>query len=325
MNLENLVRLFLLEDRAISTRMTYERVLNPAVRFFGPGREIALVTREDILRYIAQLWEQPARYANHPRRPAEQGGLAPRTVEKQVKTLVTFFRWVVSHGYCDQNPAENLRLRRFQRPPGSSKAATPQELQALLRIAEAKARLGKTKHLAILLFLADTGSRAGEAASLTIANLLLDQLGAWVVGKGDKMRPVFYGPRTADVLRTWLDEHPHPTPDALVFDMRTASALSQVIERLAQNAGIKRPLHAHAIRHRVGQVWSSAKLGEQATQMKLGHDDPAVTIEMYYNTTWEHIQVASQDLSLAAIFGLPSEPPRLSAPVSWPNQHRRTG
>ncbi|NLX10075.1 MAG: tyrosine-type recombinase/integrase [Chloroflexi bacterium] len=227
--------------------------------------------------------------------------------------MVTFFRWLENEEYLERSPASNLKVRRYQRPPGSSKAATPDELRAILRVAEAKAALGKPLHLAVFLFLCDTGCRAGEAASLTIENLLLDQGGAWVTGKGDKTRPVFYGPRTADALRAWLDVHPNPTPSASVFRMR-AESISQVIARLAKAAGITRNLGAHAIRHRVGQVWASARMGEQATQLKLGHDDPSITVEMYYNTTWDYVQQASEQLTLAAIFGLPSEPLTLRPP-----------
>lgn len=316
--------LFLLEDRARSTRDTYRKILTRALRYLGPARPVTAINREDVLRYVAHLRQQGTRYDNHPRRPAEQGGLSPRTVEKHVKTLRTFFKWIERQGYRAGNPTEDLSLRHYRRPPGVSKAATPGELQKIMEIAEAKARLGRPLHLAVFLFLCDTGCRAGEAASLTVGNLLLDQCGAWVTGKGDKTRPVFYGQHTAQVLRAWLDVHPNPSQDALVFNLSSES-LSQVIRRLAQRADIQRPVSAHAIRHRVGQVWASAKLSEQATQLKLGHDSPSITMEMYYNTTWEHIQQASKDLSLAAIYGLPSEPQRLAGPFPLPILGTRTG
>ncbi len=310
LTLSDALDLFLLEDRAPSTRETYRKVLTKALMYFRPSTPLAEVNREDILRYIEHLRQQPARYANHPRRATEQGGLSPKTVEKNVKTLVTFFRWAQQQGFRETNPAVNLKLRRYQRPPGSSKAATPEELKAILEVAKAKAVLGKPLHLGILLFVADTGARAGEAASLTVGNLNLDTLDAWVIGKGDVMRPLFFCDITAQALRDVLAQMPECTPDTSVFGM-TADSLSQVINRMAREAGIKRPIGSHAVRHRVGQVWSGARLGERATQMKLGHEDPAVTIEMYYNTTWDHIRQASQELGLAAIYGVPTEPERL--------------
>jgi integrase len=134
----------------------------------------------------------------------------------------------------------------------------------------------------------------------------------------DKLRPVFFGPRTTAALQAWLAVHPHPTGRTESLFGMSADSISQVVARMAQQGGVDRPLGAHAIRHRVGQVWSAAKMGEQATQLKLGHDDPTVTVEMYYNTTWAHVQRASRDLSLAAIFGLPSEPPHLAPPMTSP-------
>jgi integrase len=314
--LSSALDLFLLEDRAPSTRRTYHQVLSRAIKFFGPDRDIDLVSHEDILRYLAHLREQNIRYADHPTRPIQQGGLSAKTIEKYVKTLTAFFGWACERGYRGDNPASNLKLRRSQRPPGDSKAATPAELQAMLRIAEAKALLGKPLHLALLVFLADTGSRAGEAASLTLGNLLLDEHGAWVQGKGDKVRPVFFGEKTASILRLWLSHLPDAGSSTSVFNM-TAPAISQAIRRMSKAAGLKRSLGSHAIRHRVGQVWQTAKMGEQATQLKLGHDNPTVTIQMYYNTTWDQVAQASEDLALAAIYGLPSEPPRLTAPTNF--------
>ncbi len=313
--------LFLLEDRARSTQDTYRKVLRRAINWLGPDRPIEHVVKDDILRYIQTLRNQDKKYAAHPRRPAESGALSPKTVEKHVKTISTFFTWLEENDHRVGNPTDHLKLRRYQRPPGVSKAATPEELKAILRVAEGKAATGKPLHLAVFLFLCDTGCRAGEAASLTIDNLLLDQGGAWVTGKGDKTRPVFFGDKTALAMRVWLDARPESS-NRLVFGL-TADSLSQVIARLAKRAGIKRNIGAHAIRHRVGQVWAGARMSEQMTQMKLGHDDPAVTMEMYYNTTWEHVKAASSELSLAAIYGVPTEPKILTAPESiW---RRRTG
>lgn len=312
LTLSEALTLFLLEDRARATRDTYRKVLQRAFAFFGPARLLTDITRQDILRYLSYLRDQSVRYADHPLRPAERGGLAPRTIEKHSRSLSTFFNWAVDQEYLQASPAARLKLRRYQRPPGSSKAATPEELKAILEVAEAKAKLGKILHLAIFLFLCDTGARAGEAASLTLDDLNLETFTAQSIGKGDKMRPLFFGRRTATVLQTLLDQRSEDDPDDRLFGM-TADSLSQVIYRMAKRAGIKHPIGSHAIRHRVGQVWSGARLSEQATQMKLGHDDPAVTIEMYYNTTWDYIRETSLELELASIYGIPAEPKRLQS------------
>ena len=314
------VERFLLEDRAPATRVSYRQDLDLAMRFFGPDRGIDLVTRQDILHWVDHLRGQAERWSDHPSRPTTRGGLSPKTIEKRVKTLVTLFNWLERDGCIPASPGRNLKLKHYKRPPGSSKAAMPDDLQAMLAVAEAKAKLGNPKHLALFLFICDTGCRAGEVADLLIGNLHITQLGAWVSGKGDKVRPVFFGQRTAAALSAWLDRHPHPAPDARVFDFASGGCVSTTIRRLGYDAGIDHPIGAHAIRHRVGQVWASARVSEQMTQLKLGHDAPAVTIEMYYNTTYDHVQQVSTELSLASIYGLPSEPVRLARPMFAPLQ-----
>jgi site-specific recombinase XerD len=323
MKLNEALRVFLLEDRAVSTNETYRKVLGRALDFLGHDRDIDLITKEDVLRYVQHLREQTVRYASHPSRQVEHGGLSPRTVEKHAKSLTTFFRWLVENGYCAANPADKLRLRRFQRPPGVTKAATQAELQAILRLAEAKAVTGHPKHLAIFLFLADTGCRAGEAASVVIGNLSLETGSAWVLGKGDNLRPVFFGPRTAEALRQWLAVHPRPIAEEMVFQM-TSDSISQVISRLAEQAGIERPLGSHAIRHAVASAWKLAKVNIEAIQLKLGHDDVVTTLKMYGNTEWDYVRHVSQQLELAAINGPRPTSFILSAPRVLPG-NKKTG
>jgi integrase/recombinase XerD len=313
---------FLLEDRADSTNATYRKVLSRALNFFGPDREAGEITKPDILLYVQHLREQEVRYEFHPTRQTERGGLSPRTVEKHVKSLTTFFRWCADNGYCEVTPVDKLRLRRFQRPPGVTKAATQAELQAILRFAQAKAITGHPKPLAIFLFLADTGCRAGEAASVAIGNLSLETGSAWVLGKGDKLRPVFFGPRTAEALGKWLAVHPRPIADEFVFPL-TADSLSQVIARMAQQSGIERPIGSHAIRHAVANAWKLAKINVEAIQLKLGHDDVVTTMKMYGNTEWDYVRHISQQLELAAIDGPRPAPFVLGAPRILPGARNK--
>lgn len=323
MKLSHALKTFLLEDRAASTNATYRKVLSRAIDFWGPDREVYQIAKSDVLLYVQHLREQTVRYESHPRRQAERGGLSPYTIEKHVKSLSTFFRWCVDNEYCLTNPADKLRLRRFQRPPGSTKAATQKEMQAILRLAEAKAITGHNKHLAIFLFLADTGCRAGEAASAVIGNLSLEAGSAWVLGKGDKLRPVFFGPRTAEALRQWLAVHPKPTAEETVFQM-TADSISQVVARMAQQAGVERPLGAHAIRHAVANAWKLAKVNVEAIQLKLGHDDLVTTLKMYGNTEWDYVRHISRELELAAIDGPRPASFVLGAPRVLPG-NKKTG
>lgn len=323
MKLSEALKLFLLEDRAATTNATYRKVLKPAFAFFGNDREVGEVDREDVLRYVAYLRERAVRYENHPRRKTERGGLSPRTIEKHVRSIVTFFHWSADNGFCAVNPADRLRLKRYQRPPGVTKAAAQVELQAILKQAEAKAVTGHPKPLAIFLFLVDTGCRAGEAADMVIGNLSLDDGSAWVLGKGDKLRPVFFGARTAEALRRWLAVHPHPVAEESVFQM-TADSLSQVVARMAQRAGIERPIGAHAIRHAVANAWKLAKINIEAIQLKMGHDDVVTTLKMYGNTEWDYVRHTSRELELAALDGPRPTSFNLKAPRVLPG-NKKTG
>ncbi len=313
---------FLLEDRSPATTRSYRQVLDKAFAVFGLERDVNEVTRADILQYIKLLRSQPSRYDVHPRRPQEEGGLSPYTIQKHGQVLTSFFSWLQENGYREDNPAAKLRLRRPKRPLGTSKAVTQEELAEMLKVAEAKAALGRPLHLAVLMFLATTGSRAGEASTLTLANLRLDEYAAWVHGKGDKLRPVFYGDQTVAALSAWLKQHPNPIPSETVFQLQVRS-ISTVVSRLAQAAGIERPINAHAIRHRVGQAWG-VWTSPEAVQMKLGHEGLA-TILPYLNTPWDEIQKNSRQYEMAAINGFPKEQKHLTPPNLVLLQKSKTG
>lgn len=313
---------FLLEDFATSTRKYYQTALRKTLKFFDPDQPVKKLTRSDVLLYIRALRDQDERYVGHPRRPVQRGPLSPRTISKYFESLSALLAWCVKRGYLKTNPADGIDLRRSDRPAGTSRAATPEELQAIRAVAEAKAKLGRPQHLALFLFFCDTGARAGEADSLVADNLFLDQGMAWVIGKGDKMRPIFFGPETADALRVWMEVH-KPEAHEKVFAMDGNSA-SQVITRMAEKAGIVRPLGAHSIRHRVGQVWAQFA-NIQEVQLKLGHEDPAITIEYYYNTPWESIMNLTTKMALAALYGIPTERVRLPTPRIMPLPLQKTG
>lgn len=311
MLLTEAVELFLARDIAPSTVHSHRRDLASFMATVAPTLPVEAVTEHDINRWIRLMREQDTRYATHPRIPTTAGGLSPMTVEKRIKTVRALFNWLVRIGELETSPFRGVTTRRAKRPTATSKAVTRDELQAIHRIALARAHLGKPKALAIFLFLVDTGCRAGEAAGLTLERLHLDGGYAWVLGKGDTLRPVFFVEETAEAIRRWLAVRPDKPGDTRVWQMK-ADSLSQVIYRMAQTAGIPRPIHAHAIRHAVGRTWAQSVPNEQLTQLKLGHENPSVTIQHYYNSRRDDVQRMSQQLGLAALYGtqdcLPAKP-----------------
>jgi integrase/recombinase XerC len=298
MLLKDALELFLAVDRAESTRLTYARFLRPFVLAIGPERPIDLICPEDIAAFVNQMRDRSEKYANHPLRPKVKEKLSPVTIYKNVKMIKTFFRWCVKQGYLAESPAAFLINRRPVRRLGQGRAATDEELESLLAASRFKVR-----DRAIILLLANSGCRAGEAASLRIRDLDLDDLSALVVGKGGIQRRILFNQETADALQEWLIVRPKTNHDYVFVSTRghgplKSESLSEVVSRLSKKAGLKRVLGSHSLRHRVGMTLGRRRVAPRVTQHYLGHTNITTTLEYYQDVEESDLRAAGRMLEL---------------------------
>ncbi len=280
MLLHEAVRLFLMADRRPATNASYAKTLRPLARAVGPDRPLANITPEDLDAYVLTLRRRTEVYVGHPLRPTESRPLSAASVYKHIKTVKTFFNWCQEREFLTVSPARFLTARRPGRPLGQGKAATDAEVETLLAAARFRPR-----ELALLVLLAKSGCRAGEAARLRLADLQLEEHWAWVDGKGGRRRKVYFDEETSQALARWLDQRA-PVPHDCVFCSRhggaplTPQAVSEIIRRLCKLAGI-RSLGAHSLRHRVGLKFARARVAPRVAQHYLGHTDISITLAYY--------------------------------------------
>lgn len=296
--LEEALRRYLLVDRADQTRQTYRRFLTEFVAAIGPQRPLSLIRPEDIDAYVTAMRTRTTKYATHTRRPAVQAPLAPATIYKNVKMIKSFFRWCERSGLIEVSPAGYLVNRRPSLPLGQGKAATDDELELLLAASRFKPR-----DRALVLLLANSGCRAGEAAGLRIHDLELENCSALVNGKGNRRRRIYFNMETADALRAWLDVRPDKPTDYVFTPWRgngklSPRAISEVIRRLCKTAGLSRRLGAHSLRHRVGLKFAREHVAPRITQHYLGHTSITTTLEYYQDVDETDLRRAGALLDL---------------------------
>ncbi len=285
-------------DRSESTLKKYRLILAPLVREIGPGRPIAFVRPEELDAYVADLRNRRVRYAEHPRRPAEEGPLSTATINGYIKTIRAFFNWCVERGYLEQSPARFLHTRRFSRPLGQGKAATPEEVRRIIAAAH------KPRDRAVVYLLAQSGCRAGEVASLRLEHLDLEHKRAVVDGKGDKRRVIVFGPETAEAISAWLQVRP-PVAHTYVFTSTRglgpldSQSVSLIVRRLSKRAGLERTLGAHAFRHFVGMQLARERVPPTVIQNYLGHSSIATTMGYLASVNETDLHNASRLLSFA--------------------------
>jgi len=280
MKLSEALERFLLVDRSKQTRDTYAKFLSGFISDIGPERPLELIRPEDIDAYIQDMRFRDEKYMDHPSRPTQHEPLSPATIYKNIKMIKTFFKWCVDRSFLEISPAAHIVNSKPGIPLGQGKAATDEEVEALLAAARFKPR-----NFAIVKLLSISGCRAGELASLRIRDLDLDRNCALVNGKGGQRRWIYFNPVTTQAIRDWLEERPNcPTDHVFVSSdgkpMQSAS-VSQVIRRLCQTARLSRSLGAHSLRHRVGLTFARQRIAPRVAQAYLGHKNITITLSYY--------------------------------------------
>ena len=176
------------------------------------------------------------------------------TLSGYVRTIKTFLNWCVE----DEEFSEYVKpiaVQRIKLPKTEEfviEPFTPEQIAALFRACDQQSgRYIDLRHLrlrdkTIIALLTDTGIRAHELCTLTIANVTLEPRDAHVkvFGKGSKWREVPLGNKARKLLREYIHKfRSEVRKTESVFVSRyhqqlTVSGLEQIIKRLGQLAGI---------------------------------------------------------------------------------------
>lgn len=269
MKLKSAAKLFLDSYPNLGTRRAYEQCLEPLFGIVSPDEDVKGVSAIHLIQF-SQL--------------VEKQKWAAATKRKHIKGIKTFFNWLVNYELIDKSPAKAIKTKRLETYISRDKAMTQDELDELLAYVRYKPR-----DYALVLFLADTGCRAGGAAGLRVEDIDFKRLSAKVTEKGDKTRNVVFGSETANALRVWLLQRKLGA-GPYVFNRNgvrmNADNISLVIRRACNKIGI-RSLGAHTLRHRKGHQLADQKVAPSIAATALGHSDPIITLQNYYPADWE--------------------------------------
>lgn len=204
-----------------------------------------------------------------------RGQLSDWTIHGHVRAVRRMFAWLVEEGRLKASPATRLELPHiaFEPKRGIDRA----DMLAIIAAANSP------RDFALVLFLGDTACRRGGLAHLLIEDVDLDRGRALVREKGDKTRPVYFGPRTRAALREYIGGRMSgPVFVSLTTGAQlTADGVYQVLKRLALYAGVSERWNPHSWRH--GAARGMLRRGANLAQVSqiLGHADVGVTVKFY--------------------------------------------
>lgn len=202
----------------------------------GQPQTLGELTRSHLLGWFGSLTER---------------GLEPGTIRTRHKGMTRFCRWLVDEGEIAEDPMRGLEAPTPREKPVPIVA--DEDLAKLLRACSGR-DIEDRRDEAMFRVLLDCGVRVSELCGLTVSGIDLDHETALVTGKGNKIRPIYFGARTARSLDRYLrlrSAHRWAHLDALWLSQRGAMSPDGVRERLnarADQAGLGH-LHPHQMRH----------------------------------------------------------------------------
>lgn len=210
-------------------------------------------------------------------------GLKASSKARHLSAIRTFHKHLLNEELCGSNPAEMIDAPKLGRKlPGT---LTVDEMKKILNLPYSKDYLG-WRDRAILEFLYATGVRISEMINFTAKNFL-PQIG-WVriIGKGNKERLVPIGKEGIKAIKEYLKRSrtylSKPDSEDIMFLNRQGKKLSRmgawkIIKRYIHQAGIKKKVTPHTIRHSFATHLLEGGADLRAVQEMLGHADISTT------------------------------------------------
>ncbi|MBF1631926.1 MAG: tyrosine recombinase XerD, partial [Prevotella sp.] len=213
-------------------------------------------------------------------------GIGPRSLARILSGVRQFYRFLVLDGYLEVDPTELLESPK--QPNHLPEVLSTAEVDLLEQAIDLSKWEGH-RNRAIIEVLFSCGLRVSELTHLTLSNLYIEEQYVRVLGKGSKERLVPISPRALEELSYWFDDRNKmdikPGEEDYVFLNRRGHHLTRtmiliMIKRYAVEAGIKKTISPHTLRHSFATSLLEGGADLRAIQAMLGHESIGTT-EIY--------------------------------------------
>ncbi|MFB4320622.1 tyrosine-type recombinase/integrase [Actinomadura sp. 21ATH] len=236
------------------TARTYGQSVNALIRYLRSLDEVP-ASVEDIDRPLIQDWVQHM-FAAAP------NSSTPLTRFVQVRT---FFLWLVEEGELEVSPTKGMRDPKITAKPVPRVAEDA--LRALLKTCGNDFEGRRDE--ALMRAYADGGVRLNECLALDLDDVDMEQQVFWVRGKGDKVRAVPFGMKTARAVDRYLRarrKHPAAATSSRLWlggkGPLRESGVRHMLHRRCDAAGIER-VRPHQLRHTAAHELRRAGMNDQ--------------------------------------------------------------
>lgn len=243
-------------------------------------KTLILASSNDIKNYLAHRLQQ---------------GSSSRSSARLLSSLRRFFAYQLREGQLQKDPSENIDMPRLSR--GLPGTLSEQDVESLLLAPNSEEALGFRDRTMLELLYA-CGLRVSELVHLKLQQVNLRQGMVRITGKGGKERLVPLGEEALLWLSGYLD---NSRRDILrerqsddLFVTRRGSGMTRqsfwyIIKRHAAQAGIRKPLSPHTLRHAFATHLVNHGADLRVVQLLLGHSDLSTT-QIYTHVARERLK-----------------------------------
>jgi site-specific recombinase XerD len=196
-------------------------------------------------------------------------GCKPRTVNRKINALSTFFQCMKKKKILSENPLEDFE--RVKVPDSERIYLSREEVEAIIQAID---------HPVLHYFamtMAYTGLRVSECINLTLHDVNLEDGYIQVInGKGGKNRTVPMSDRLKSKLQEYLKFHRPKTDSLFFFALKKTGTVSdqyvnRVLKEACKKAGITKHVTSHILRHSFASYLVKKDTHVAVIQRLLGH------------------------------------------------------
>lgn len=279
-----------MEKRNASLLRSYGRYLKLERNFTRNTLDAYLRDVEKLVCYLEKegvgVTEVTTERLQHFTATLHEVGISPRSQARILSGVRSFFRFLRMDGRIESDPTELLESPLVgQHLPEVLSTEEVDQLEAAIDLTKWEGH----RNRAIVEVLFSCGLRVSELTGLKLSNLYIEEEFLRVEGKGRKERLVPLSPKAIKELHLWFDDRRHmdikPGEEDYVFLNRRGSHLTRtmiliIIKRLAEEAGIKKTISPHTLRHSFATALLEGGADLRAIQAMLGHESIGTT-EIY--------------------------------------------
>ncbi len=269
----------------------------------GLARNTLEAYRRDLIQFATWLEAQHGKkllqgnvadiqsYLGHQFRKKTRASSAARLLS----SLKRFFRYCLRQGKVKSDPT--LKIDAPKLPRGLPRSLTEDDVESLLAAPRVEQALG-LRDRAMLETLYASGLRVSELVSLKLPQVSQDMGVVRVMGKGSKERLVPLGEESLAWIRRYLEEARTEmlrgrASDDLFVTARGAAMTRQMfwhlLRRYALQAGLKKPISPHTLRHAFATHLLNHGADLRVVQLLLGHSDISTT-QIYTHVARERLK-----------------------------------